>query len=270
MEDFRTDADRYEPTNALWLGRAAQLSYEGEEMVRKVMQKWGMESFQWIAEPGAGVRGFIVGNGDLVIVSFSGVEPVRAKEWKSVVSLEHVDGPGGEVNRGFHESLMALWGRFASEVDRMTRNGQRLWFTGHGIGASLATLAAALLEREGDCATIQGIYTFGQPRTGSHRFAQWFNERFPGRMFRFVNNEDIVPHIPLPVHVYKHVGIFLHFNGQGDIQTGERVWGALKERLEQKARGVWEDRLVPSDLFDHPMERYLMRLVDNVNVNPFR
>jgi len=77
--------------------------------------------------------------------------------------------------------------------------GRAVWFCGHSLGAALATLAA---DRY---AHTQGICTFGSPRVGDDIFASAWTAAFQGRSMRFVNNHDIVTHVPPPILGYRHV-----------------------------------------------------------------
>ncbi|CAJ0587658.1 unnamed protein product, partial [Mesorhabditis spiculigera] len=69
-------------------------------------------------------------------------------------------------------------------------------FTGHSLGAALATLAAARTAAQG-LRTSQQIkmYTFGEPRVGNVQFAASFNNLVP-EAFRVIFRSDIVPHLP--------------------------------------------------------------------------
>ena len=40
------------------------------------------------------------------------------------------------------------------------------------------------------------VYTFGQPRVGDRIFSEAYNEELGGVTFRYVNNYDIIPHVP--------------------------------------------------------------------------
>ena len=65
------------------------------------------------------------------------------------------------------------------------RKGRALWITVHSLGAALATLAVAKLRLEKD-EPVNGLYTFGQPRTGDRDFAKNFNADFGNQTFRYV------------------------------------------------------------------------------------
>lgn len=75
--------------------------------------------------------------------------------------------------------------------------------TGHSLGGALATLCAVdiqfnFLDKFVECVT------FGSPRVGNKAFAESFNKRIPSS-FRYVNGQDIVCKVPMPIFGYCHV-----------------------------------------------------------------
>src|SRR5262249_58747833 len=94
----------------------------------------------------------------------------------------------------------------------------RVFFTGHSLGAALATLAAHRYPH------TAGVYTFGSPRVGNHAFVASFNARMAQRSFRYVNDHDIVAQVPpellaLPFGLYAHVDELPRLNEHGHIAT---------------------------------------------------
>jgi triacylglycerol lipase len=140
-----------------------------------------------------------------------------------------------------------------------------LWFTGHSLGAALATLAVAKLRYEED-KPVYGLYTFGQPRTGDRNFERTFNQDFKPRAFRFVNNNDVVPRVPPRELRYSHVGTFLCFDADGKLHSDISWW----YRLLDSIKGNIEDFLKPGTdgIRDHAMNNYLHNLEKNLGVQP--
>jgi hypothetical protein len=73
-----------------------------------------------------------------------------------------------------------------------------LFFTGHSLGGALSVIAGRQFAH---VFPQLRVYTFGQPRVGDHEFANDCDGRLINAHFRFVNQDDIVPHVPLfPFH----------------------------------------------------------------------
>ncbi len=198
-------------------------------------------------------------------MAIRGTQPDKLQDWLADADFDLVDGPFGKVHDGFYRALRAVWREVLQTIRNFQDNGQSLWFTGHSLGAALATLNVATLRA--DDKPVYGLYTFGQPRTGGRDFAANFNQDFKPRCFRFVHNNDIVPRVPLRAMNYSHVGTFLYFDKDGKIDDDLSWWYQVLDRVE----GRIEDLGKPGTdgIKDHSMDRYLKWLEKNKNENPF-
>jgi triacylglycerol lipase len=142
------------------------------------------------------------------------------------------------------------------------------WFTGHSLGAALATLAA---DRYRD---VQGLYTFGSPLVGDRAFAHDFFVN----AFRIVNNNDFVAHVPpfgpcvRPPHVrpYEHVGQLKYISSEGVLQDNPSRWARLTDgfkgryghlvNLAGQLRSGWIGELPDDGFNDHAPLFYALRV----------
>lgn len=90
-----------------------------------------------------------------------------------------------------------------------------VYITGHSLGASMAALATYdLLSMPGN--SIQGVYTFGQPRTGNIYFAQAMKSlattSLTDGFWRVTHWQDIVPHVPMMFTQYYHMPTEVFFD----------------------------------------------------------
>ena len=175
----------------------------------------------------------------------------------------------GRVHTGFFLAWAIIEKSVLAQIHRWQKdsieNGTTLpplYITGHSLGGALATMAAAALSDNG--IEVAGVYTFGQPRVGDRTFAQQLNQHTDGKVFRFVNNNDIVPHVPPPFSIwnptrfYGHVGIAKYLDACGNI----RSTNTLANRLISRGLGVVKGILGAGfDLIsDHNMEYYISHL----------
>lgn len=87
------------------------------------------------------------------------------------------------------------------------QNTNRIFITGHSLGAALATLASVhiqqlakeVVKKGGNCPSIY-LYTFASPRVGGSKFAENFDDSEAIKIdsYRIFNTEDIVPSLPFP------------------------------------------------------------------------
>jgi Lipase (class 3) len=100
---------------------------------------------------------------------------------------------GGRVHRGFAKALEEIW----SDLQRGLQTIDcRVLFTGHSLGAAMATLLAS--ARKPDF-----LYTFGSPRVGDAEFVSCL-EKVPNS--RYVDCCDLVARIPPELLGFTHVG----------------------------------------------------------------
>ena len=95
----------------------------------------------------------------------------------------------------------------------------------------MATLASVRLAEQGF--QVKAVYTFGSPRVGDEVFHDAY--QLNACNYRFVNYDDIVPHLPLRA-AYKHVGTPELLNEDGKLAAGQQAWDAKKLVLQATAR----------------------------------
>jgi hypothetical protein len=267
---------------ALSLAKAAYLVYQDETYVDEIThQRWTIapNSSQYFDEHEQDTQAFLFKTDNCIILAFRGSQ--EKKDWHTNFkfklknfafhqSMEPLDEdttpPIGMVHSGFQSA----WNTVEAQVIQHIRlwNADRstplpLFITGHSLGGALATVAAASLVKRQQL-NIQGVYTFGQPRVGDLVFVSDVGQALKGKVFRFVNNNDIVPHVPLPyslwnpLRIYVHLGQLLYFNtrGQLTLQPNTIIW------LCDRAIGLLRDALEPGfDMVnDHRLEFYITNL----------
>ena len=183
-------------------------------------------------------QGFVAEGNEAIIVAFRGTQPNRPMDWFVDVRATrgHWDHNIGEVHDGFYGALRKVWGVTLPNGEvlprRLVNRGNKtIWITGHSLGGALAELCAAQAMF---CSRIpvQGVYTFGQPRVGNKAFATAVNDKLGSGIYRFVNDRDIVPRVPLFTMGFCHYGNQTFFDQDGkptDAQSAvETLAGALK------------------------------------------
>ena len=251
---FQDKARNFEVVNAWWLAEAAFLAYAWPEFVEHSFKNAGLPHCRYFSS--LSTQCYVAHNEDFVIVAFRGSEiSERAgtekrdlryiiADWVANSRTYLVDsGREGLVHQGFKEALDEVWEREYLEayIDEVRKQGGRsrtVWFTGHSLGAALATLAA---DRYAD--EVAGLYTFGSPLVGDTAFANAFRVDH----YRFVNNDDVVTKVPffgirfdgVPFPgLYRHVGPTKYLDHEGHLIDNPRLMVRLKDNLRRFSKNM--------------------------------
>lgn len=214
--DFQHSATSFSLINAWWLAEASTLVYSGEDFVRSRFGDAGLPEVKFFDKQST--QCYVANNDKFAIVAFRGSEFWKKNEKSDLKKMiadltANIDiwltdwKPGGKVHRGFKEALDEAWPDLLPHIKKLQDKGCKIWITGHSLGAALATLCA------GRYGNVQGVYTFGSPRVGN----EVFKENFHLKLYRFVNNDDIVTRVP-PRGAYVHVGQLKFIDEDGIIQ----------------------------------------------------
>jgi triacylglycerol lipase len=158
---------------------------------------------------------YVLWDADDLIYVFRGTEPTKFEDIAADVKFfkTETDSGNGKVHSGFKGALDLVWDDLVHQHDYVSKNHEikNMYFTGHSLGAALATLAAA---RFNDEASV--VYTYGSPRVGNRKFLKSFKPT----AYRFRNHNDIVTRHPLELVGFTHVGHLKYFNGEGELKEG--------------------------------------------------
>ena len=198
-----------------------------------------------------GTQFYTVWTSTELIFAFRGTEVTDFADIKSDLKMRlALTGNGGQAHRGFQDALDLVWDDLVTDYNRLCEE-RHVIFTGHSLGAALATLAMSKL----DLRTAE-LYTFGSPRVGDSDFRAIFNNKFnPTHVHRFRNQNDIVTRHPSTVWDYRHVGTCYYFDGDGKCVSDPSLW----HRVKQFAKGMFnglKKRQVDS-FSDHSVSNYV-------------
>jgi hypothetical protein len=130
----------------------------------------------------------------LAVLSFRGTDSDDPMDLMDDLNVAPRPWKGqGNVSSGFSGALFAIWDGIVAELNSL--NGYTLLFTGHSLGAAMATLASSLRAP-------RSLYTFGSPRVGDAGFV---NQLGGFENFRFVDCCDLVTRVPPESFGYQHI-----------------------------------------------------------------
>ncbi len=259
---------RWEAKNALSLAMASQLAYENAATIDAATKTWAFTRSDFIASP-PGVEWdtqvFVASNADAVLVAFRGTQPEDLRDWITDADIILADTEVGPVHYGFWAALESVWGKLEQTIANHQTEAQSLWFTGHSLGAALATLAVARVRL--DLKPIHSLYTYGSPRVGSLKFTDRFDGDFGEFTFRYVNNSDVVTRVATREMGYSHVGTSLIFDASGDVHADMHFWNKFLERMKGDLNEFLHGEVAPFN--DHAIKNYISNAQKNLAVHPF-
>ena len=209
VRPFEPESAGFSATNAWWLADAALLAYWPPEQAPATFARAGLVHTQFFTH--GSTQCYVASNEQFAITSFRGTEINHLEDQLADADIKLTQWDAeGRVHHGFLGALDLVWP--AVEAHLATLQRRTLWFTGHSLGAALATLAARRYTRPGRA--VAGLYTIGSPRVGDREFVAGFQVALLGRSFRYVNGKDGVTDVPPPALGYEHVAEERHLDSE--------------------------------------------------------
>ncbi len=262
--DLQPCGSTFDTATAWWLAELSRLIYRVDsaaagsrhagDPLNAVLETVGLVAETTIAQNGlacAVVRPRRPAETSFTIVVFRGTQ--APKNWFYNLDAIHTVRPDGiRTHRGFQAAFDSIWPSVSAAIGSGDPGGRV--YTGHSLGAALATLAAAA------CPPL-AVYTFGSPRVGDASLVRSFGDT---PIFRVVNGGDIVPHLPLKSELidFRHVGTLVHVNSGGAVATDtardeETDWRTFSKTLQSVAFTITHP---PPILVDHAPINYVTAL----------
>jgi len=203
---FDPAANGYSAANAWWLAELSRLVYRHDVDEDKdpltplrstFLAQAGLRQVFPINSEETGTQGFLVESTRapfFAALVFRGTEQ-KTKDYQ--IDADAIQEPVGdgdaEVHEGFVKALDSVWKEVVSGLEKIT---SPVFFTGHSLGAGLATLAASRRRPT-------AVYTFGSPRVGNEAFCLSLKDM---PIYRVVDDSDLVTKLPPEALGYRHVG----------------------------------------------------------------
>lgn len=265
--DLAAPATTFNARKAYWLASASAAAYAPRlEVEALVKLTWKFHECHYFDN--GGTQGFCASDEQIVLIAFRGTElsdlnDILADVNARRVALAHADyekAPVRTVHEGFHTALGKVWDDLSQQIlvwtePKTGRAARQIFITGHSLGGALATLAFARLAIHPD-RPVPVLYTFGCPKVGDEAFVTELDRLYPERVFRLINDSDIVPHLP-PLPDFHHAGRELNFDTAGALRSEISGLGRL---LGYAANGVKSIRNASRKAVDdHGMDYYVAR-----------
>ena len=204
-------------------------------------------------------HGFVAAQRNVAIVAFRGTASIGNALTDIEAALIRHDIFPGLIHFGFARAAEAVYPMVRVLLTALDRRLPIL-VTGHSLGGAMATLVSHRLAVEGF--PVRAVYTYGSPRAGNRSFRDAY--RLPN--YRFVNDNDLVPHLPMR-WCYRHVGDLKLLTRDGRLLEEYSDWKDKKRQLIKHAKHVQRAHRNDEDphlklgefdwLADHHLDGYL-------------
>jgi subtilisin family serine protease len=194
---------------AYGMALCSQLTYQPRNAIEHIAKNnWGFAKCD-VLEVGP-VLVFIASTDAAIVVAFRGTQNLA--NWIADLRIAGIRRNYGVVHQGFCETYESVTDALHVHVAPLAATRQ-LIFTGHSLGGAMATLALSDSVLKWPTAPA---YTFGQPRVGREDFASFACSNFGDRLFRIVNDDDLITRLPPG---FAHVGRLYHFDDAGSLKV---------------------------------------------------
>jgi hypothetical protein len=256
--------------NAQFLAHAADLAYLNQtDGPPAFQQTLGLQATLISVD---NTQVYVAKNDEAIVVAFRGSETPNSidglKDWLLTNAVNYLVAPKGDsgadftsagvgalFHSGFLNALHEVWPPLLDAVNSAVEEKERpVWITGHSLGGALALLAAWRFNR--NFIEVHQVYTFGAPMIGNEAAAKAFEQAFPNKIFRYVDDRDFVPKLPtisLVSNTYQHCVTEVPLGASATIKSAfqalqglgvtvvegvlnadicDRIWGKCTEMLD--------------------------------------
>jgi hypothetical protein len=242
---FDADAVGYTSANAWWLAELSRIAYRNDQpgspaVRRESLAASGFDEVAVFASNVTGTGAILVQSraaAPFAVLAFRGTEQ-KIQDFLHDADTWPVPAFAGSVlvHRGFKRALNSVWTAIDTELNRLSCP---VFYTGHSLGAALATLGAARRAP-------RAVYAFGSPRVGDARFVDRLRA-VP--VYRIVHGADIVTSVPPEAFGFRHAG------------EERRIGGAPSRAGVFDATAIWNQMTAPPPpLADHAPVNYVAGL----------
>jgi triacylglycerol lipase len=231
----------------------AGIAYKDEKQATKEYKSHGFTQVKFVDVDSS--QAYVIWNTKDLVICCRGTEPTEFKDIAADVRcflVRPATGQKGRVHKGFKVSVDRIW---PSITSTLKLKKQKVWVCGHSLGGAMACLIGNRFHEIEDLPLVEGVFTYGEPRSGNKKFV---NHSLSVPHIRWVNGADIVPKVPPDIlNRYKHHGDLHYMNHWGNVRT-MTYWQAVKDQWRGFWKGIVRGKI--NFFINHSIDRYQTNL----------
>ena len=236
---------------SLLFARLSAIAYGDLKEVKKQAKELGFTTVEFYNKDGA--QAYRFQNRHDLVIACRGTEPTCFNDIKAdLKAIPVMAETVSRVHRGFKREVDDLWPMIVEDL-LAKRAKQSLWFTGHSLGAAMATIMASRCLYCEKLPDPEELYTYGSPRVGWKGYVVHLGVEH----HRWVNNNDVVTRVPLALMGYRHHGTEHYMNAYGQVRKNTG-WQRVKDRWRGFVMGIKKGSI--DNFSDHSMVNYIANI----------
>ena len=273
-----TNTDSGEPQeNNYWMARLSRIAYRDlPGIINETKILWGNPKVLFFENKSTDTQVCILEyENDKALVAFRGTEMTKIKDWISDFYFVKKKYRGHRIHGGFLGSLESIidiprtaYGyrdakeiatgqktavKFGEKIAQYAADNIPILITGHSLGGALAAVAGLYFKLKYGL-VAKGIYTYGQPKICGKPLVDYYYSNVTDKLFINVNDEDIVPKVPLAKMGFKHFTVNYPYDAKGDEITDPDLRKKIQNRVD---KGISALTHIKEGVGDHNIVNYI-------------
>lgn len=234
-----------ETSQLLTFAHIASITYEDPKAAKLKFKSFGFSIVEFFDIDNAQAYLLKDMNG-MHVLSFRGTEVSEPSDILADLKAgKNIEPIGGKIHVGFKGEINKLW----PVLEKATANIDKLYVTGHSLGAAMATIASGRMQSK-----VLALVTFGSPRVGNKEYVNSLTVTH----YRVQNNCDDVTKVPFLLMGFAHHGTHIYMNYYGafkNLTPWQQIKDMVRSRLKARAKG---QKFL--GVYDHMMANYIAKL----------
>ncbi len=259
IKAFEYDEENFSLVNAWWLSKLSHLAYFDRNEIEIHLEQVGLKLFAFFSKNGS--NAFIAASENFAVLSFRGTAIDEKNNIMNDMDIHLTPITDNiSVHEGFLRSLDQIWPDIEIALNQLKKEKIKVWYTGHSLGAAMATLATSRLK-------ASAIYSFGSPRVGNKAFCDSIKEQ---KNYNIVNCCDAVTILPPEILGYQEAGETVFITSKSKLIFSPSSLQVIKERslgyfrFYKKLYWLHSDSVYLRSLADHIIVNYSSAIIRNI------